>query len=121
GLSLGLDNAVLSAATTLTVMVAMQAAALLAYLGIRDRAQIVSIMRNWKPCLFVGLTSVTGSALWFTAFTLQQVSYVKALGLVEMVLVILITTFFFKEHISRKEITGMALVTLGIILLLTLA
>jgi uncharacterized membrane protein len=52
---------------------------------------------------------------------LQQVSYVKALGLVEMVLVILITTLFFKEHISRKEISGMALVTLGIILLLTLA
>ena len=121
GLSLGLDNALLSAATTLTAMVTMQAAVLLVYLGIRDRAQIVSIMRNWKPCLFVGLTSVTGSALWFTAFTLQQVSYVKALGLVEMVLVILITTFFFKEHISRKEIAGMALVTLGIILLLTLA
>ena len=42
--------------------------------------------RSGRPSLFVGATSVVGSAGWFTAFTLERAAYVKTLGQVEFVL-----------------------------------
>lgn len=120
-LSLGLDNVFLAAGVTLTTMVCIQTTVLGTYLAVRNPMQITLAFKNWKPCLFVGITSISGSILWFTAYTLEQVSYVKALGQIEMVFVIMLTTLFFKEKISPKEMVGISLVTSGVLLLVTMA
>ena len=120
-LSLELDNVLLSAGVTLVTMVCIQTTVLGVYVTVRSPNQIRIAFENWKPCLFVGITSIGGSILWFTAYTLEQVSYVKALGQIEMVFVIFLTTFFFKERITSKEMLGIILVTSGVLLLITTA
>jgi drug/metabolite transporter (DMT)-like permease len=120
-LSLELDNVLLSAGVTLATMVCIQTTVLGVYVAVRSPNQIRIAFENWKPCLFVGITSIGGSILWFTAYTLEQVSYVKALGQIEMVFVIFLTTFFFKERITSKEVLGIILVTSGVLLLITTA
>ena len=120
-LSLELDNVLLSAGVTLATMVCIQTTVLGVYVTVRSPNQIRIAFENWKPCLFVGITSIGGSILWFTAYTLEQVSYVKALGQIEMVFVIFLTTFFFKERITSKEMLGIILVTSGVLLLITTA
>jgi drug/metabolite transporter (DMT)-like permease len=120
-LSLELDNVLLSAGVTLATMVCIQTTVLGVYVAVRSPNQIRIAFKNWKPCLFVGVTSIGGSILWFTAYTLEQVSYVKALGQIEMVFVIFLTTFFFKERITSKEVLGIILVTSGVLLLITTA
>ena len=120
-LSLELDNILLSAGVTLATMVCIQTTVLGVYVAVRSPNQIRIAFENWKPCLFVGITSIGGSILWFTAYTLEQVSYVKALGQIEMVFVIFLTTLFFKERITSKEMLGIILVTSGVLLLITTA
>ena len=55
---------------------------------------------------------------WFTAFTIQNASYVRALGQVELIFTFLATTLFFKEKVSRTELIGIVMVAGGIVLLL---
>ena len=83
--------------------------------------QFIVIARQWRVCLFVGLTSALGSIGWFTAMTLERASYVKALGQVEFVFALIISTLFFRERSSRLELTGMGLVAVGIVVLVLAA
>ena len=68
--------------------------------------------------MFVGATSVVGSAGWFTAFTLERAAYVKTLGQVEFVLTLAISVLYFKELPKKMELLGMAALISGVILLL---
>ena len=67
--------------------------------------------------LWVGLTSMGGSLCWFVAFALQTAAYVKALGEVELILSLLGSVFFFREKITQREIAGMGLLALSILVL----
>ena len=61
-----------------------------------------------------------GIIFWFTAFTLQNAAYVKAVGQIELIFSLLISTLFFKDHINAREVLGMLLIglsALGIILI----
>lgn len=91
----------------------------MAWVWIREHEQFVLVLGKWRPGLFVGITSVIGSAGWFTAMTLERASYVKTLGQVEFLITLGIAIFYFKEVPTRKEITGMLLIMAGIIVLLT--
>ena len=73
---------------------------------------------NWRGCLFVGITSVIGSAGWFTAMTIERAAYVKALGQVELLFTLALSVLFFKERSTPKELMGMALVAGSIVVLL---
>ena len=50
--------------------------------------------------------------------TLQNVAYVKALGQLEFLLVVLITHRFFREKIRAHEYLGMVLIALSVLVLL---
>lgn len=51
-----------------------------------------------------------GSVGWFTAMTLEQASYVRAFGQIEFVFALLVSTRFFRERYTRKELVGIALI-----------
>ena len=68
--------------------------------------------------MLVGLTSMLGSVGWFTAMTLQNAAYVRALGQVELIFTFLTSIIIFKEHISKFEIYGILLIIGGVVLLL---
>ena len=117
-LSLGIQDAMLSAAITLAFMISMQTVITFFWVLKQNAAEIVTIMHQWRPSLFVGITSVVGSAGWFTAFTLERAAYVKTLGQVEFLITLTIAVLYFKEIPSKPELTGMLLIVVGVIVLL---
>ncbi len=120
-LSIGINDPMLSAAITLTFMVTMQTMITLPWVVLKDSKELGVIFHHWRPSLFVGITSIIGSAGWFTAFTLEKAAYVKTLGQVEFITTLFIAVLYFKERPTRSEITGMLLIVSGVILLLQFA
>ncbi len=116
-LSLGVDNFQLSAGTTLVTMVTIQTALTCLWVGTRSARQFPVIFRQWRVCTFVGLTSALGSIGWFTAMTLERASYVKALGQIEFVFALTVSTFFFRERSNRLELCGMGMIAAGVLVL----
>lgn len=120
-LSLDDDTVLYPAAFTLLTMVILQSTMLGCYVILKERAQLPIMLREWKVASFVGATSALGSIGWFTAFTLQKASFVKALGQIEFIFTLAISILFFREKSSAGELIGMALVVAGIVYLLTVA
>lgn len=118
-LSFGDANFLFTAALTLATMLVMQTAILGVYVAAKEPGQYRTMARNWRVSLFIGATAVLGSIGWFTAMTIERASYVRAVGQVEVIFALLISILFFRETSSRKELVGMALVVIGIVLLLT--
>jgi len=90
----------------------------LVLLWYQNAAEIVTVFRRWRPSLFVGVTSVIGSAGWFTAFTLERAAYVKTLGQLELLFTLMISILYFKEIPNRIEWLGMGVLVAGVVLLL---
>lgn len=120
-LSLGSGDTFQRAIVTLAFVTAFQVALMAAWLVWRDRAQIGAVLRAWRVAGLVGLMSLVGSACWFTAFTLQTVAYVNALGQVEVVFALVASVLVFGERIGRREAQGVAVLTASILLLVLVA
>ena len=116
-LMLGMEDFLFRAALTMIFMLTMQTVAMCLFVLVTNPAQYLIVWRNFKVCLLVGVTSVMGTIGWATAFTLEQAAYVKSLAQVEFVFTLAASYWFFKERSSPKELCGIALVVLGIILL----
>jgi drug/metabolite transporter (DMT)-like permease len=58
------------------------------------------------------------SACWFTAMTIQNAAYVRALGQVELLFTFAAGYLFFRERFNALELIGIGLVASGIWLLL---
>jgi len=116
-LSLPVEDAILRAGFTLAVVTACQTLIMAAWLSARERGEIVRVLRNWRVGGLVGLTSAIGSFCWFTAFTLQNAAYVKALGQVELIFGFLTGILVFRERTTQREIRGITLIALGILVL----
>ena len=113
-LSLGLASPVAAAALTLCVMVLVQTGLCLGLVALRGPREFSQLFKYWRLALFIGCTSALGSIGWFTAFTLEQAAVVKTLGQVELIFVMLISYFFFKERPTPREWQGILLVLLGV-------
>lgn len=120
-LSFGIDAYLMTASMTLVTVVSMQTVLLGIYVLVTRRDELGAIARSWKACIFVGVTSFIGSAGWFTAMTLERASYVKALGQIEFLFALLVSTFIFREKSSRLELAGMAMVAAGVVVLIGFA
>jgi len=110
-------NFAMQAATTLGVVIVLQTIAMLVWMLLREREEIGRIARAWRPALIVGLVGASASFGWFTAMTLQQAAYVKALAQVEMLFTFASAVFVFKERVNRTEIAGCALIVVGVVAL----
>ncbi len=117
-LSFGLNDPMLTAAMTLCYMVAVQTVMTVVMLVVQNAAELKVIMKKWRASLFVGVTSVIGSAGWFTAFTLERAAYVKTLGQIEFLLTLGISVFYFREIPNRLEMVGMIVLVAGVVTLL---
>ena len=82
-LELASDDPFLRAMVTLAAVTASQTIAMTLWLRWREPGQIRAVVCVWRRAVWIGLTSMAGSLCWFTAFTLQNVAYVKAVGQVE--------------------------------------
>ena len=59
-----------------------------------------------------------GSVCWFTAFTLQNAAYVRALGQIELLFTFVASIFFFREKVVTSEVIGILLIVAAILLIL---
>jgi len=116
-LALGGPNFMMQAAVTLVWALALQTAAMAAWMLWKDRAELGRIALAWKPSLLTGFAGASASFGWFMAMTLQQAAVVKALGQVEMLFTFAASVFFFKEKINRIETAGCVLIVAGIVVL----
>ncbi len=117
-LSLDGPGPVMDAAITLACVTTFQTVFMLVWMFWKDRSEIAQVLVTWRSSALVGLAGVFGSACWFTAMTLQQVAYVRALGQIELVFTFLASYFLFHERVNRMEVAGCLLIVCGILGLL---
>lgn len=116
-LSLGGDGYLMQAAFTLLVVTTWQTVIMTAWLIARQRQALVEAFRSWRVSGLVGLTGMLASACWFTAMTIENAAYVRALGQVELVFTFIASRVIFREHTSIAEITGILAIVAGILVL----
>lgn len=110
-------DVILRAGVTLAMVTAFQTLIMAAWLTWRDKGEIGRVVASWRVSSLVGVTSMCGSFGWFVAFALQNAAYVKAVGQVELVFTFLASYFIFKERSTRKELAGIALIVVSILVL----
>ena len=120
-LELASEDPLLRAGVTLACVTSAQLIAMALWLRLFEPGQILAVWGARRTAAWIGLTSMAGSFCWFTAFTLQTVAYVNALGQIELIFSLLATVFFFKEPITRRELCGLGALSasiLGLILVI---
>jgi drug/metabolite transporter (DMT)-like permease len=119
-LSLGRDDFIMPAAYTLVFVLIIQTVAMTAWLAWREPDQLGGTMRAWKISSLVGVAGSLASIGWFTAMTIENAAYVRALGQIELVFTFASSHFLFREKTERLELAGIGLVIGGLLLLLFL-
>lgn len=103
-------------AWSVVVVTSMQCVALGLWLLATETREFAKLPGVVRPCVFIGVTSAIGSIGWFTAMAMQNASYVKAVGQVEVVFTILISVLYFRERISAPEFLGIFIIVAAVIL-----
>ena len=119
-LSLGLDGFLLASAFTLAVVLTLQTALMGLIIAWREPGQLSLVLRHWRPAVLVGISGGLASIGWFSAFTLENATHVRALGQIELLFTFAATVLFFREKVTRAEVIGIILIT-GAILIILLA
>ena len=119
-LSLQEPGFVMPAAYTLLWSIMIQSGLMAAYLYAREREQFARLRASWQLAAASGAAGVVGSALWFTAMTIQLVAYVRTLSLVELVFTLLFSWYVFRERPRKPELLGVVLIVGGVGMMLTL-
>ena len=117
-LSLGEGSYIIKAAFTLAVSLIIQTVIMGIYLRVREPGQITAVIRCWPSAVGVGVAGVIASICWFTAFTIQNAAYVRALGQIELVFTFLASVIIFRERSNKLELIGILLIVIAIFLLL---
>ena len=105
----------MAAASTLLVAQCVQTLLLGGWLLLRSREVVVRVLRAWRASLFAGFMGAAASAGWFTAMAIEPVAHVRTLGLTELLFSYVVSRRVFREHLERRELIGIALLTLGFI------
>ena len=120
GASLSLEGdagAFLRAAFTLFCVILFQTVVMTLHLWLREPGQLRQVARAWRPALWVGACGAMASVGWFTAMTLENAAYVRAVGQLELVFALGASWLFFRERVTFTEIVGIGAVLGGVLLL----
>lgn len=117
-LSLGGPGFLMQAAFTLACVTVLQTAVMALYMRWREPGQIGRTLASWRTAIWVGASGVAASACWFTAMTIQNAAYVRALGQIELLFTLAAAHFIFHERTTRLETIGIVLTVAGILWLL---
>jgi len=117
-LSLETGDAFMRAACTAISVTGIQVLFLGVWLLWRDPRGLLSMFPEWRLCCFIGLTSALGSIGWFTAMTMENASYVRAVGQVEAIFTLLISHYYFREDMNLSEFLGIGVIVVGVLLFL---
>ncbi|OWU82888.1 membrane protein [Oceanicola sp. 22II-s10i] len=119
-LEIAADEPLVRAVVTLAAVGMSQLIGMGLWLRLREPGEIGRVVGAWRTAGLVGLTSLFGSVCWFTAFTLQNATYVYAVGQSEVILSLMAGYLFFRERLSSREIVGIGLITASVLSLILL-
>jgi drug/metabolite transporter (DMT)-like permease len=108
---------VTAASTTLVWGLGVQTAVLSVYLLARAPNVLKAIVQLWKPSMFAGFMGALASQFWFLAFALTAAANVRTLALVEVLFAQGVAYWSFKQPLSARELSGIALIVLGVAML----
>jgi drug/metabolite transporter (DMT)-like permease len=108
---------VTAASYTLVFGLFLQTLVLTIYLLMRAPEVLRKILGLWKPSLFAGFMGAFASQFWFLAFALTAAANVRTLALVEVLFAQGVAYYSFKQPLSRRELSGIALIVAGVGLL----
>lgn len=117
-LASGTPQFLVAASTALVASLAIQTAVLTAWLLVTDRRVLGEIFRQWKPSVGAGFLGAFASQCWFVGFATAPVAAVRTLGLVEIFFAQVLSRSLMKERPSKREIAGIGLLVLGVVLVL---
>jgi drug/metabolite transporter (DMT)-like permease len=107
----------LAAAYALVMAQLLQTLLLGAWLLLREAAVITAVLRAWRASLFAGGMGAAASAGWFTAMAIEPAAHVRTLGLIELLFSYGISRRVFRERLTRRELTGVAILTLALVVM----
>jgi drug/metabolite transporter (DMT)-like permease len=108
---------VTAASYTLVFGLFVQTLALSIYLLWRAPDILGKILGLWRPSLFAGFMGAFASQFWFLAFALTAAANVRTLALVEVLFAQGVAYYSFKQPLSARELSGIALIVIGVALL----
>jgi drug/metabolite transporter (DMT)-like permease len=108
---------VTAASYTLVFGLFVQTLVLTIYLLARAPGVLKAIIGLWKPSLFAGFMGAFASQFWFLAFALTAAANVRTLALVEVLFAQAVAYYSFKQPLSVRELSGIALIVVGVALL----
>lgn len=115
--ALGSAEFVPAATVTLALSLSIQTVLICGWYLARNPAMLRTILESWRVSLPAGLIGAFASEMWFLAFALQNPARVRTLSLVEIVIAGFISRRMFAQSPGLRDIVGMALVCVGIVLL----
>ncbi len=85
------------------------------YLAWRQPGSLLAIARAWRLSTVAGTMGALASIGWLTAYAMRPAADVRTLGMVEVIFSFMVSHRLFKEKLSRPELVGLALVTVGLV------
>jgi len=107
-----------SAAWVLVWVLCIQTTLLVSYIAVKNRSTFVALKNTAKMTLVTSIISCFGTICWFSAVSLHHVAYVKTLGQVEVLLTMLVATFWLKNTVQKHEVIGLLLIAAAAILVM---
>ncbi|MEO8530701.1 MAG: EamA family transporter [Deltaproteobacteria bacterium] len=108
----------LRAGMTLATTTSFQTLVMITWMAARNRADLRQTFTGWRLALPVGLTSMMGSFCLFSAFALASAAYVNAVGQIELIFSLTMGWLMFQERAKPRELIGIALLFVSILLLI---
>ena len=116
-LEVSMPSATTTAMITLLWVVTLQVVLMGIWMYLYEPGQLVAVWKARKSAVWIGLTSMGGSFGWFTAFSVQNAAYVKALGQIEILLSMAVGYFFFHEKLTMREFAGVVFLAISVMIL----
>jgi drug/metabolite transporter (DMT)-like permease len=117
--TLKLDSTLLmNASFALFTMLIIQLIVLISWIALRNKKELTSFLPHLKTSFSIGLFSCIASILWFSAFALTKVAFVKTVGQIEIIFSLFLAYKLFKEQITKTEILGIFLILTSILLII---
>src|SRR3954453_16257745 len=106
-----------AASYTLVFGLFVQTLVLTIYLLARAPDVLRKILGLWKPSVFAGFMGAFASQFWFLAFALTAAANVRTLALIEVLFAQAVAYYSFKQPLSARELSGIALIVIGVAIL----
>lgn len=116
--SLDLDSFLISATFTLVCGLLFQSIVLSVWQAIRTPKVLIATLTSWRASLGAGFLGALASQMWFLSFAIAPTAQVRTLGMIEILFAHVLSKGLFSQRTSARELTGIALVVLGSILLI---